>query len=65
MTRVIFKYEDEVAGRVPVGPVWVFADGADPFAPRPFDPNREPDPWVTLPQAQKIAAEHGVELEVS
>jgi hypothetical protein len=60
--RVIFKHEDEANGE-PIGPVYVIGNDVEPFEPRPFDPDREPDPWVTLSQAQAIADEHNTDLE--
>lgn len=63
MTRVIFKHEDEAEG-IPIGPLGIYEDGADPFTPRPFDPDRKPDPWVTITYAEEVAADHGVDLEV-
>lgn len=60
MTRVLFKHEGEVDG-VPIGPVWVLPDGV-PVA-RPFDPNREPDPWLTIHDATSLAQSLGVPLE--
>jgi hypothetical protein len=61
--RVVFKYEDELHGQ-PIGPCWTY-DPAEPGPSemRPYDPNAEPEPWVTLAQAKVIAAGHGVKLE--
>jgi hypothetical protein len=65
VVRVTFKHEGEDAE--PFGPVHVFReselDDEGRPKPRPFDPNRQPDPWMGLSAAEKIAAEHGVELE--
>jgi hypothetical protein len=59
--RVTFKHEDEVDG-MPIGPLGVFDEDSPP-QPRAFDPNREPEPWVTLADAERVAEQHGVELE--
>lgn len=61
IVAVRWKEEDEIAGD-PVGPLIVVREG-DPTGPRPFDPDREPEPWVTLAHARRFAAEHGLELE--
>lgn len=63
VTRVLWKNEDEVEGQ-PIGPVTLVLDGQTRMS-RPFDPNRPVDPWVTLAEARRIAAEYGVELEES
>lgn len=59
--------------------VWLKDEGEDadgPYGPigfryeepaaawRPFDPNREPDPWFGYKQAKKLAKKYGVPLEV-
>ena len=63
-TVLIFKDEDEING-MPLGKVseGVLNDRGFPTGnPRPFDPNREPDPWFTLAEAKALAAERGLEL---
>jgi hypothetical protein len=65
---MIFKHEDEVNG-VPIGPL-VEADVDDTGLPVrdtstigvPFDPNRKPDPWVTLADARRTARKLGLPL---
>ena len=65
MTKVmVFKHEDEVNG-VPIGPLTegVLNDRGYPTGEaRPFDPDREPDPWVTLPEARRTARQLGLSL---
>jgi hypothetical protein len=61
--HVTFKHEDEIDG-MPVGPVTIWDDD-EPREPRPFDPNREPQPWITLADAERAADELGVTLEES
>lgn len=60
-----FKHEGE--DTEPYGPVHVYRaselDENGRSKPRPFDPNRKPDPWMGLAAAERLAAEHGVELE--
>jgi hypothetical protein len=70
--RVVFKHEDDVDG-VPIGPVEVYTPAdlveavevAPGYFSRPFDPDRPPPRWVTLPQARALAAEYGAVLEES
>lgn len=61
---LIFKDEDEING-MPIGPVvegTLNESGYPTGNPRPFDPNREPDPFFTLRQAQDMARARGLEL---
>jgi len=61
-----FKHEDhDERSDQPIGPVgFVYADQTEEERQgwRPFDPNRRPDPWYGLVDAQRVAAELGVEL---
>jgi hypothetical protein len=65
MSKVmIFKHEDEVNG-VPIGPLTegtVNELGYPVGGLRPFDPDREPDPWVTLTDARRTARRLGLAL---
>ena len=64
-TKVLgFKDEDEING-MPLGEVFlatINGAGYPAGEPRPFDPNREPDPWFTLAEAQALAKEKGLPL---
>lgn len=63
VTAITWKHEDEIDGQM-VGPMKVWREG-DERGPRPFDPDREPEPWVTLAHARSVAQAHGMELEES
>lgn len=60
-TAVLFKDEDEIDEQ-PVGPLGVFFPGEDPYAPRPYDPDRKPARWTTRTYAVAVAASAGVPL---
>lgn len=68
VAAVWFKEEDETATGEPYGPAgFVYTDQTDDERRgwRPFDPNREPDPWYPLSYVEKVAAELGVEVQAS
>jgi hypothetical protein len=56
VARVTWKDEDEVGGQ-PVGPCHVYREGEQVGV--------HEGGWITLAEARKVAAEHGVELEVA
>lgn len=65
---MIFKHEDEVNG-MPVGPLIESEVDAHGFPARdsstigvPYDPDRKPDPWVTLSDAKRTARKLGLPL---
>lgn len=63
--RVIWKDEDEIDG-TRVGPVRVIQQSDETTGNstmRPYDPNRQPDPWMTKQQALLVAERYGVALE--
>jgi hypothetical protein len=65
---VWFKDEDyDETSDQPIGPMGFIYEGeGDPRqVGRPFDPNRQPDPWVGYRDAGRIADELGVPLRSS
>lgn len=65
VVRITFKHEGE--DTEPYGPVHMFraSELDESGRPRPHqvDPSRQPDPWMGLSTAARLAAEHGLELE--